>query len=203
MLGARRVLVVHGVDGLDEITVGGQTDVTEAAGAVCVEFSWLPADFGLATSGKTAMLVEDSREPRAGQISAGRPGPARDVVVANAAATRSGQRGRRVARPCAARAAEGNVDSGAAAGLLAGLSNGRIARSACVIRGKAAVIQIAAWACPAASLRTGSPAARARRGASRSGYHALMNSSRNHASSFSGLIAGRTGIHSLLTALSA
>ena len=87
MLGARRVLVVHGVDGLDEITVGGRTDVTEAAGGRLREFSWLPSDFGLATSGKTAMLVEDSRQSAAliRQVLAGAPGPARDVVGANAA----------------------------------------------------------------------------------------------------------------------
>jgi anthranilate phosphoribosyltransferase len=122
MLGARRVLVVHGVDGLDEITVGGQTDVTEAAGGRLREFSWLPADFGLATSGKTAMLVEDSRQSAAliRQVLAGAPGPARDVVVANAAGALWTAGAAASLAQCAARAAEA-IDSGAAAGLLARL----------------------------------------------------------------------------------
>jgi len=47
MLGVERVLVVHGSDGLDEVTTAGPTYVTEAAGGRLREFQWDPGDFGL------------------------------------------------------------------------------------------------------------------------------------------------------------
>ncbi len=87
-LGARRVLVVHGSDGLDEVTLGGATLVTEANGRQFREFEWSPADFGLARCPREPLLV-DGPEQSAAVIRAileNRAGPPRDVVVANAAA---------------------------------------------------------------------------------------------------------------------
>ena len=46
LLGTARSVVVHGSDGLDEVTLTGPTEVTEAAGQVR-HFQWTPADFGL------------------------------------------------------------------------------------------------------------------------------------------------------------
>ncbi|NLZ02585.1 MAG: anthranilate phosphoribosyltransferase, partial [Pirellulaceae bacterium] len=70
----------------------------------------------------TAMLVEDSRQSAAliRQVLAGAPGPARDVVVANAAGALWTAGAAASLAQCAARAAEA-IDSGAAAGLLARL----------------------------------------------------------------------------------
>ena len=45
LLGTARSVVVHGSDGLDEVTLTGSTEVTEAAGQVR-HFQWTPADFG-------------------------------------------------------------------------------------------------------------------------------------------------------------
>jgi anthranilate phosphoribosyltransferase len=88
MLGARRVMVVHGSDGLDEVTVGGVTDVTEAADGQLREFQWTPSDFGLPESPRDAMLVDGPADSAAmiRKILDGVPGPPRDVVLANAAA---------------------------------------------------------------------------------------------------------------------
>ena len=122
MLGSRRVLVVHGTDGLDEVTVGAQTDVTEASDGQLKEFVWTPGDFGLATSSREAMLVETPTDSAAliRRILAGEKGPARDVVVANAAAALWTVCKSQSLLDCAARAAEA-LDSGATADLLARL----------------------------------------------------------------------------------
>ncbi len=121
-LGARRVLVVHGADGLDEVTLAGATHVTEATGSTLRHFEWNPADFGLQTSPRDALLVDGPTQSAAviRDILAGRPGPPRDIVVANAAAAlwTVGRADSLVA--CARLAAEA-VDSRAASELLARL----------------------------------------------------------------------------------
>ncbi|NLS96434.1 MAG: anthranilate phosphoribosyltransferase [Planctomycetaceae bacterium] len=122
MLGTRRVLVVHGADGLDEVTVGDRTDVTEACGGQLKEFAWTPGDFGLAASSRETMLVETPAESAAviRRILAGEKGPARDVVVANAAAALWTADPSESLPDCAGRAAEA-IDSGASSELLAHL----------------------------------------------------------------------------------
>ncbi len=119
MLGTRRVLVVHGVDGLDEVTVGAQTDVTEAKDGQLKEFAWTPSDFGLPTSPRDSMLVETPTESAAliRRIFAGEKGPSRDVVVANAAAALWTVDESSSLTACADRAAEA-IDSGATLQLL-------------------------------------------------------------------------------------
>ncbi len=123
LLGTRRVLVVHGSDGLDEVTVGAQTDVTEANDGTLKEFSWKPADFGLSTSSRDSMLVETPTESAAliRRILAGEKGPPRDVVVANAAAALWTANESESLLHCAERVAEA-IDSGAASELLARLA---------------------------------------------------------------------------------
>ena len=61
LLGTARSVVVHGSDGLDEVTLTGSTEVTEAAGQVR-HFQWVPADFGL---GRIDLKTHPSR--RAGR----------------------------------------------------------------------------------------------------------------------------------------
>lgn len=123
LLGTRRVLVVYGTDGLDEVTVGAQTDVTEANAGNLKEFSWAPADFGLSTSPRDTMLVETPAESAAliRRILAGEQGPPRDVVVANAAAALWTANESEPLLQCVERVAEA-IDSGAAAELLARLA---------------------------------------------------------------------------------
>jgi anthranilate phosphoribosyltransferase len=119
LLGVRRALVVHGSDGLDEVTLGGPTVVVEAADNRLRRFDWQPADFGLTPSRLDAMAVSGPEESAAliSEILAGRPGPARDIVVANAAAALWTVRRSPSLTQCAEQAADA-IDTGAARELL-------------------------------------------------------------------------------------
>jgi len=123
MLGTRRTLVVHGADGLDEVTLGETTHVTEAAGGKLRQFDWTPADFGLQPAGRETMLVEGPEQSAAviREIFEGQTGPPREIVVANAAAALWTVGRDRALRGCAEKAAEA-IDSGAARELLARLA---------------------------------------------------------------------------------
>jgi anthranilate phosphoribosyltransferase len=122
MLGSQRALVVHGADSLDEVTLAGPTHVTEAAGGRLAEFTWTPADFGLPESDLAGIRVSGPAESAAmiRGVLAGRGGPARDIVVANAAAALWTAGRHRSTEACAQQAAEA-IRSGAAGGLLARL----------------------------------------------------------------------------------
>jgi anthranilate phosphoribosyltransferase len=87
-LGTRRSIVVHGEDGLDEVTLSGRTLVSEAGPGGTREHVWRPADFGLAESPREALQAHGPGESAAiiRRVLSGRSGPPRDVVVANAAA---------------------------------------------------------------------------------------------------------------------
>jgi len=123
LLGIRRAVVVFGSDGLDEVTLGGATHVTEVAGALVRQFDWTPADFDLEPVDREALLVEGPQQSAAviRGILDDRPGPPRDIVVANAAAAlwTAGL----VATPAeGAQAAGEAISSGAARELLARLA---------------------------------------------------------------------------------
>jgi anthranilate phosphoribosyltransferase len=122
LLGIRRALVVHGSDGLDEVTLGGPTVVVEAADNRLRRFDWQPADFGLTPSGLDMMAVSSPQESAAliSEILAGRRGPARDIVVANAAAALWTVKRSPSLKQCAEQAADA-IDTGAARELLARL----------------------------------------------------------------------------------
>lgn len=87
-LGAEHAMVVHGTDGLDEITLGGPTRLAEVRpeGVELREIS--PADFGLKPCGATKLRVGSAAESAAviRDVLAGKKGPARDIVLLNAAA---------------------------------------------------------------------------------------------------------------------
>ncbi len=86
-LGVRRAFVVHGEDGLDEVTVTGPTRVAEAANGEVRMFHVKPSDFGLPI-GDAADLAGGDRADNAlivRRVLEGSHGPARDVVCANAA----------------------------------------------------------------------------------------------------------------------
>jgi anthranilate phosphoribosyltransferase len=119
LLGTRRAVVVHGDDGLDEVTLAGITHVAETSPSGSREFQWTPADFGLAPSDLGPMRVESPRESAAviRAILRGEPGPQRDIVVANAAAALWTAGRSDALLECAWRAAEA-IDSGAAEVLL-------------------------------------------------------------------------------------
>jgi anthranilate phosphoribosyltransferase len=127
MLGTRHAIVVTGNDGLDEVTLAGPTHVVEVTGegtaaepAEIHEWTWSPADFELPTSDRTQLLVDGPTQSAAKirEVLAGHHGPARDIVVANAAAALwIIGKGDTVAD--GAKLAANAIDSGAAADLLA------------------------------------------------------------------------------------
>ncbi len=87
-LDCKRVFVVHGHGGLDEISTTGPTDVFEVAKNRVTRHVWEPETFGLPLAEKSALLGGDAKH-NAGivrAILAGEPGPRRDIVIANAAA---------------------------------------------------------------------------------------------------------------------
>lgn len=116
LMGTKRSWVVHGSDGLDEITVNGPTTVAEIAGNKIRNFELSPEDFGLKnetfgdlipkTASDSAKVVSDVLESR-------RRDAARSLTVINAAAALL--IGGIAKEPMqAARLAEQSIDSGSA-----------------------------------------------------------------------------------------
>lgn len=87
-LGATRVWVVHGSDGMDELTTTGPSDVVELRNGQISHFSVTPESVGLARASlddlKGADGEENARHMRA--LLDGTPGPLRDIVLLNAGA---------------------------------------------------------------------------------------------------------------------
>jgi anthranilate phosphoribosyltransferase len=87
-LGTDRALVVHGLDGLDEISTLGPTLVHEVEGSEVREAELTPEQFGLARATPEDLAGTEPPEAAA-QIVAlleGEPGPRRDIMLLNAAA---------------------------------------------------------------------------------------------------------------------
>jgi anthranilate phosphoribosyltransferase len=87
-LGSRHVLVVHAQDGLDEISIGAETDVAELKDGVIRSYRLEPETFGLVRAPLDAIRVKDPSESLAmvRGVLANQPGPARDIVQLNAGA---------------------------------------------------------------------------------------------------------------------
>lgn len=87
-LGAEHALVVHGLVGMDEISTCGDTQVTELRGGNVHSMLWSPEQFGLepARLEDLAGGTPDRCAAILNSVLNGDPGPARDVVVLNAAA---------------------------------------------------------------------------------------------------------------------
>ncbi|NBN64112.1 anthranilate phosphoribosyltransferase [Pannonibacter tanglangensis] len=88
-LGSEHVWIVHGSDGMDEITTTGPTEVAELKDGVVRTFTITPADAGLPTARfedlKGGTPEENAAALRA--VLAGAKNPYRDVVLINAAAS--------------------------------------------------------------------------------------------------------------------
>ena len=87
-LGAERDWVVHGADGLDEISTTGYTKVSECRDGAVNTFYIHPADFGVPKAAPDALRGGDAAANAeiARRVLAGGRGAARDIVVLNAAA---------------------------------------------------------------------------------------------------------------------
>jgi anthranilate phosphoribosyltransferase len=119
MLGLHRALVVHGLDGLDEITISGPTRVAEARDGSVRTYEVDPEEFGMRRADLEEISGGDAADNAAivREVLSGKKSARRDVVVLNAAAAL-------VAAGCVdhiadgIRPAERSIDSGAAAGKL-------------------------------------------------------------------------------------
>ena len=121
-LGVMRAMVVHGNEGIDEISTVRSTRVSEVGAAGVRTYELQPRDFGLTAGSTPPPRVADVAESAAviRAVLAGAPGPARDLVLVNAAAALvlAGRAADWLAGMAAAAAA---VDGGAAARALARL----------------------------------------------------------------------------------
>ena len=87
-LGSERVWVVHGSDGIDELTITGPSTVVELNGSELRQFEVTPEDAGLARA-KLDDIKGGDADANAKIMAAmldGTPGPVRDIVLLNAAA---------------------------------------------------------------------------------------------------------------------
>jgi anthranilate phosphoribosyltransferase len=114
-LGAERAFIVHGSDGLDEITTTGPTLVFEVTGGSVRSFEWTPGDFGISRANLEALRGGDKacNAASATSILQGQPGAPRDIVLVNSAAGLIAAGVAADPREGIARAAE-SIDSGAA-----------------------------------------------------------------------------------------
>jgi anthranilate phosphoribosyltransferase len=87
-LGAEHVWVVHGHDGLDELTTTGATDVAEVKGGEVTVFEVTPADAGLMPARLSDLKGGDEKHNAAAirDVLAGKETPLRDAALLSAAA---------------------------------------------------------------------------------------------------------------------
>jgi anthranilate phosphoribosyltransferase len=88
MLGLHRALVVHGLDGLDEITITGPSRVAEARDGTVRTYEVDPEEFGMMRATLADIAGGDAAENAAivREVLSGKKSPRRDVVVLNSAA---------------------------------------------------------------------------------------------------------------------
>jgi len=89
MLGSDRAWVVHGADGIDEMSTTGHTKVSECRNGAVSTFYVHPSDFGLPKGERTDLQGGDAAANAAilRDVFAGGKGPRRDVVLLNAGAS--------------------------------------------------------------------------------------------------------------------
>lgn len=87
-LGCHHALVVHGEDGLDEITVAGETHICELKANHILNYSISPEKIGLTRADSESLKGGNAKENAVmlRNILAGAPGPQRDAVLMNTAA---------------------------------------------------------------------------------------------------------------------
>jgi anthranilate phosphoribosyltransferase len=87
LLGSERAWVVHGADGLDEVSTTGYTKVSEVRDGAVNTFYVHPHDFKLPKTTPETLRGGDAAENAAitRSVLSGKPGPAREIVLLNAA----------------------------------------------------------------------------------------------------------------------
>jgi anthranilate phosphoribosyltransferase len=89
LLGSERAWVVHGADGIDEISTSGYTKISECADGTVKTFYLHPTDVGLAKCSPAALKGGDAKENAAiiQRILGGEHGAPREIVLLNAGAS--------------------------------------------------------------------------------------------------------------------
>src|SRR5262245_6274006 len=121
-LGSQHCFVVHGMDGLDEITLTDRTLISEAKGGVLSNYVVNPAEFGLSRVSPKELVggLPQANAAITRDILNGRKGAKRDIVCLNAApALVAGRKAKTLQEGF--RLAGQTIDSGAAADRLARL----------------------------------------------------------------------------------
>ncbi len=87
-LGSSHVLVVHGADGMDEISFTGDTHIAELKDGHVHEYTVHPNQFGLPVHSLAEIQIADAQASKAMILNVlqGQPGAARDIVLMNAGA---------------------------------------------------------------------------------------------------------------------
>jgi len=87
-LGVQRAFVVHGADGLDEISLSGETYVAELRDGAVERYTLTPEDFGMSGAPIETLRGGDALENATliREVLEDQPGPRRDIAVMNAAA---------------------------------------------------------------------------------------------------------------------
>ncbi|OQS49594.1 anthranilate phosphoribosyltransferase [Chromobacterium violaceum] len=88
MLGSRHVMIVHGCDGLDELTLSGPSMVAELKDGEILEYELEPGEFGFPLCELKDLRADTAAQSRDRLLAVldGQPGPARDIVLLNAGA---------------------------------------------------------------------------------------------------------------------
>ncbi len=122
MLGVQRAMVVHGLDGLDEITITGPTRIAEVRGGTVRSYEVTPEEFGITRSSLAEVSGGDAVENAAiiREVLAGKKSTRRDIVILNAAAALV-VAGKADRLQDAIQLAENSIDSGGAKAKLEGL----------------------------------------------------------------------------------
>src|SRR5687767_12475000 len=87
-LGSEHVMIVYGLDGLDEISISAETMVGELVGGAINEYTIHPSHFGLELYDRRSIVVhtvDESREMIVAVLG-NQPGPAHNIVALNAGA---------------------------------------------------------------------------------------------------------------------
>ena len=87
-LGSKHVMVVYGLDGLDEISISGETMIGELVNGEIREYNINPSQFGLELYDRRAIQVHSVDESKAMILAVleNQPGPAHNIVALNAGA---------------------------------------------------------------------------------------------------------------------
>lgn len=87
-LGVEKAMVIHGMDGMDEITITTSTKVSEVLNGKVINYEITPEEYDIKRADKADLLGGDALENANIILSvlSGEPGPKRDIVVMNSAA---------------------------------------------------------------------------------------------------------------------